>query len=201
MSQFFDTFLKDLYPTPYEIPGSITIDPTDILTSFSTKIHMTGDVVADGNSSNFASRIAPTGVIAGTYTKVRVNAKGQVIEGLTSSTDTLTNLRWANVTEKPTSLAGYGITDVYNKAEVDIKIADAVEYIQQPLIIRNFTFPQSQVWKVKHNLMTLNFVETITNGDGQRIYANIKVVDNTEFWIEFTSPEQGRVNVMFCMDI
>lgn len=44
----------------------------------------------------------PTGVAAGTYTKVQVNVRGQVVQG------------W-----NPTTLAGYGIQDAYTQADID----------------------------------------------------------------------------------
>ncbi|MGY2170552.1 phage tail-collar fiber domain-containing protein [Pseudomonas gingeri] len=49
-----------------------------------------------------------TGVVAGTYTRLTVDKNGRVIAG--------TN---------PTTLAGYGVTDAYSKAEVDSKVAQA----------------------------------------------------------------------------
>ncbi|NWB30719.1 phage tail-collar fiber domain-containing protein [Pseudomonas gingeri] len=49
-----------------------------------------------------------TGITAGTYTKLSVDKNGRVIAG--------TN---------PTTLAGYGVTDAYSKAEVDSKVAQA----------------------------------------------------------------------------
>ena len=49
---------------------------------------------------------APTGVAAGTYTKVEVNARGLVMRG------------W-----NPTSLADYGITNVYTKPQSDMLLS------------------------------------------------------------------------------
>lgn len=49
---------------------------------------------------------APTGVAAGTYTKVEVNARGLVVRG------------W-----NPTSLADYGITNVYTKPQSDMLLS------------------------------------------------------------------------------
>ena len=52
-----------------------------------------------------------SGVIAGTYKSVTVNAKGVVTAG--------TN---------PTTLSGYGITDAYTKTEIDTKMTSAMHY-------------------------------------------------------------------------
>lgn len=45
---------------------------------------------------------APSGAVAGTYTQVRINARGVVVEG-----------------KNPTTLAGYGITDAYTRTQAD----------------------------------------------------------------------------------
>ena len=52
-----------------------------------------------------------SGVTAGTYKSVTVNAKGIVTAG--------TN---------PTTLSGYGITDAYTKTEIDTKMTSAMHY-------------------------------------------------------------------------
>lgn len=56
--------------------------------------------------------LKPTGVVAGTYNKITVNAKGFVTHGEIIDYSTLTNVIWDNITkDKPTTLEGYGITD------------------------------------------------------------------------------------------
>lgn len=67
----------------------------------------------------------------------------------------------------------------------------------QGVVAQTFSFAQAMMWQVKHNLLTINFTETVTNSFGERIYAAITIIDNTEFIIEFTEPESGSVNVMF----
>ena len=59
---------------------------------------LTGDVTGSGSGS-FATTLANSGVTAGTYTKLTVNAKGLITAG--------TNL---------TTLSGYGITDAINSS-------------------------------------------------------------------------------------
>lgn len=56
-----------------------------------------------------------TGVTAGTYVKVQVNSKGQVIGTGVLNPEDIPNLDWSKITTgKPTTLAGYGITDALN---------------------------------------------------------------------------------------
>ena len=64
-------------------------------------ITLTGDITGTGTGS-FATTLANSGVIIGTYKSVTVDAKGRVTGG--------TN---------PTTLTGFGITDAYTKTEVD----------------------------------------------------------------------------------
>lgn len=58
-----------------------------------------------------------TGVTAGTYVKVQVNSKGQVIGADVLRPEDIPNLDWSKITTgKPTTLAGYGIEDALNLA-------------------------------------------------------------------------------------
>ncbi len=60
------------------------------------------------NKVTYSASHADSGVTAGTYKSVTVNAKGHVIAG-----------------SNPTTLEGYGITDAYTKTEVDTAIANS----------------------------------------------------------------------------
>lgn len=53
-----------------------------------------------------------TGVVAGTYAKVVVDSKGRVTGGGTLVAGDIPSLSWAKLVDRPTTLAGYGITDV-----------------------------------------------------------------------------------------
>lgn len=56
--------------------------------------------------------LSDTGVAEGVYTKVQVDAKGRVLSGATLTAADLPNFSWNKITtDKPTTLAGYGITD------------------------------------------------------------------------------------------
>ena len=66
-------------------------------------ITLTGDVTGSGAGS-FAVTLAASGVTAGTYTSVTVDAKGRVTGGTPTQA-------WSTITSTPTTLSGYGITD------------------------------------------------------------------------------------------
>ena len=95
------------------ITASLTGNATTATTLQTTRTFaVTGDITAPsvnfngGANVGLVATLAPTGVAAGTYTQVTVNTKGQVTVG-------------AN----PNTAAGYGITDVYTKSEVDTLVA------------------------------------------------------------------------------
>lgn len=79
----------------------------------SRNFSISGDVVADPEAFNgagnvvLATQLTATGVTAGSYTKVTVDAKGRVSLG-----------------ENPTTVAGYGIIDAATIEYVNSKIAD-----------------------------------------------------------------------------
>lgn len=81
---------------------------------------ITGDVTATAVSFNggapvaLATTLSDTGVVAGDYTKVAVDAKGRVTGG-----------------SNPNTAAGLGIQDVYTKAEVDAITEDLKKQIAE----------------------------------------------------------------------
>ena len=73
-------------------------------------------------TSDVTLSLGTSGVVAGTYTKVMVDAYGRVTSGTNLSATDIPNLVWSKInTGKPTTLAGYGITDAYTKTEADGK--------------------------------------------------------------------------------
>lgn len=84
---------------------------TTLLASVNVQLSgdMTSNIVSFNGSTgvNLAAILAATGVTAGTYSRVTVDAKGRV----TSATN-------------PTTLTGYGITDAATLAYVDAKVAE-----------------------------------------------------------------------------
>jgi phage-related tail fiber protein len=85
---------------------------SNIQTQINTKFDKAGGLIT-GNVTLDTS-LTNTGVTAGSYTKVTVDAKGRVTAGV-----------------NPTTLAGYGITDVYTKTETDTLIANLQAQIQE----------------------------------------------------------------------
>lgn len=83
----------------------------------SRTISLTGDATGstsfDGSANaSIAVTLANSGVTPGTYPKVTVDAKGRVTGGQALSPSDIPNLDWSKITSgKPTTLAGYGITD------------------------------------------------------------------------------------------
>lgn len=73
-------------------------------------------------TSDVTLSLGTSGVVAGTYTKVMVDAYGRVTSGTSLSATDIPSLDWSKITTgKPTTLAGYGITDAYSKTEADGK--------------------------------------------------------------------------------
>lgn len=71
---------------------------------------LTGDVTSSNSSNNVVLNVS--GVIAGDYTKVTVDAKGRVTVGLSLTEADLPSFNWSKFTlNKPNTLNGYGITD------------------------------------------------------------------------------------------
>lgn len=110
---------------------------------------MGGDVTVNSGNSNVV--LKPTGVVAGTYSKVTVDQKGRVTGSSNITESDIPNLNWNKITsDKPTTLEGYGIEgslakeggvvtgtitlagapldneDVATKAYVDSKISSSV---------------------------------------------------------------------------
>ncbi|WP_436592002.1 gp53-like domain-containing protein, partial [Pseudomonas aeruginosa] len=76
----------------------------------------TGSAVFDGTRDvSIALTLADSGVVPGAYPKVTINAKGLVTAGAPLSAADIPNLDWSKIhSGKPTTLAGYGITDALN---------------------------------------------------------------------------------------
>jgi len=96
--------------------GSTPAGKANALTTART-IALTGDAawsVSFSGAGNVTGTLtlANTGVSAGTYGKVTVNAKGLVTGGTSLAATDIPALDWSKITTgKPTTRAGYGITD------------------------------------------------------------------------------------------
>lgn len=83
-------------------------------------VTISGDASGSGNGS-ITLTLANSGVAAGTYPKVTVDAKGRVTSGSSLSASDIPSLDWSKITSgKPTTLAGYGITDAVNASNAVI---------------------------------------------------------------------------------
>ena len=72
----------------------------------------TGSVAFDGTAdAPITVTLANSGVTAGQYSKVTVDAKGRVTAGTTLAAGDIPTLPWSKITSTPTTLSGYGITD------------------------------------------------------------------------------------------
>ena len=86
------------------------LDTSTFLTA-NQNITFTGDATGSGTTA-VALTLANSGVTAGTYPKVTVDAKGRVTSGAALAAADIPALDWSKITTgKPTTLAGYGITD------------------------------------------------------------------------------------------
>ncbi|SUX53675.1 hypothetical protein [Chromobacterium vaccinii] len=109
------------------VSGALVAEYADRLKN-PRSIAMTGDgnwsVAFDGNGNvSGALTLANSGVAAGGYGMVTVDAKGRVTSGRQMQAADVPALDWSKITSgKPTTLAGYGIADAYTKAEADGKV-------------------------------------------------------------------------------
>lgn len=71
------------------------------------------------------------------------------------------------------------------------------QYFMRKFGVRVYSFPASLTWRIVHNASTVDFVESIKNLSHDKLYANVKIVDDNSFFIEFTEPEAGTVSVVF----
>lgn len=92
----------------------INFQPTYI--SSNQNITISGDASGAGSTA-IALTLANSGVTAGTYTKLTVDAKGRATAGSLLLATDIPNLDWSKITTgKPTTLSGYGITDGVNSS-------------------------------------------------------------------------------------
>ena len=98
------------------------VDAATYLTA-NQNITVTGDATGTGSTS-INLTLSNSGVTAGTYTKITVDAKGRATVGATLTSTDIPSLSWSKITSgKPTTLSGYGITDAYTKTQVDTSLA------------------------------------------------------------------------------
>ena len=107
------------------------VGSSDTATKLTTArtIGMTGDVTWTSGAFDGTANVTGTatltnsGVTAGSYAKVTVDAKGRVTAGGSLAASDVPSLDWAKITTgKPTTLAGYGIADAFTKTETTAAI-------------------------------------------------------------------------------
>lgn len=95
----------------------------------------TGDAINTQGSNSFT--LINLGVTPGVYTKVIVDAKGRVTGNDVLSGFDIPNFDWSKVTNKPTTIAGYGITDALLSSGGNLAGSLAVGSPTQPLQVAN----------------------------------------------------------------
>ena len=100
-------------PKQYVDSKLLSLDASNFTTGMISVARLpgfTGDVTSTPGST--VLNLVNSGVVAGTYPKVTVNAKGLVTGGSSLSASDIPNLDWSKITSgKPTTVSGYGITD------------------------------------------------------------------------------------------
>lgn len=111
-------------------------------------------------TSDVTLSLGTSGVVAGTYTKVMVDAYGRVTSGTNLSSTDIPNLDWSKITTgKPTTLAGYGITD-------------AVTLTTAQTISGRKTFSQNIVFNNNGGITYTDSNVVLRNSDGHTILAS-----------------------------
>lgn len=61
-----------------------------------------------------------------------------------------------------------------------------------------FTFPNNSTsWLVQHNRNTRSIFEKLTDADGNRFYASVRIIDENSFVVGLTESGSGTVDVYF----
>ena len=110
------------------------------------------------------SNLPDSGVTAGTYRSVTVNAKGIVTAG--------TN---------PTTISGYGITDTYTKTEIDSKMTSAMHYKGSVQAVANLPSSNNEVGDFYNVTATgENYAWTGTEWDVTGSIVDLQSITNSE---------------------
>lgn len=84
----------------------------------------------------------------------------------------------------------------YKNDKGEIKSFDS--FIPAPVVTERFTFDSASLrWEVTHNRNTDNFTETLTDSDGNRFFAKVRIVDKNSFYVDLTSAIKGHIDVTF----
>ncbi len=64
-------------------------------------------------------------------------------------------------------------------------------------VFRRYDFVDALEWIVHHNMGTRSFTESLTDSEGNRFFAKVKVVDENTFIVKLASATSGSVDVYF----
>ena len=73
-------------------------------------ITLSGAITGSGTTA-ITTALSSTGIVAGTFTKLTIGEDGRATAGTTLTQADIPSLNWAKITNTPTTLVGYGITD------------------------------------------------------------------------------------------
>jgi phage-related tail fiber protein len=134
-----------------------------------------GSAAFDGSANvGIAITLVDSGVVAGSYPKVTVNAKGLVVGNAALLPADIPGLDWSKITSgKPTTLAGYGITDTYTAIQTNQVVNNAIAAfsapnIGVPALVNGFADGNtSRFWKANGNVyVSLDITRWVSNGAG-----------------------------------
>lgn len=143
--------------------------------TFSVSGAASGSGSFDGTANtNIALTLANSGIAAGSYAKITVNAKGLAVGSTALDPADIPGLDWSKISGgKPTTVAGYGITDAYTKAQTQSVVDNAITVfstanIQVPAFVNGFSDANSsRYWKANGNVyVTLDIRRGVSNGSG-----------------------------------
>jgi phage-related tail fiber protein len=134
-----------------------------------------GSAAFDGSANvGIAITLVDSGVVAGSYPKVTVNAKGLVVGNAALVPADIPGLDWSKIISgKPTTLAGYGITDTYTANQTNQVVNNAIAAfsapnIGTPALVNGFADGNtSRFWKANGNVyVSLDITRWVSNGSG-----------------------------------
>lgn len=143
--------------------------------TISTTGAASGSASFDGSANaNIVLTLADSGIAAGIYTKLAINAKGLATNGGGLAPADIPALDWSKITSgKPNSLAGYGIVDSYTQGQTNNVVNNAfanfsAPNIQVPAFINGFADRNvSRFWKANGNVyVTIDASRWVSNGAG-----------------------------------
>lgn len=68
-------------------------------------------------------------------------------------------------------------------------------------IPKKYSFAASMSWVVTHNQDCVDFHESIVNAAGQRLHAEVRVINPNKIEVIFTEPEEGNILLLFFKNV